>query len=71
MLTNKLVKVTSIKMVIKGRFNGKSRASKKILTINKHMPLMTIKSRVDSAQSTVYGSNGTFGVKLWVNEKKN
>lgn len=70
MLTNKLVKATSIKMVIKGRFNGKSRAGKKTITINKHMPLMTINSKIYSAQSTAYGSNGTFGVKLWVNEKK-
>lgn len=69
MLTSKLSKAKSIKMIIKGRFNGTSRAKKQIITINKHMPLMKIKSKIDSAQSTAYGSNGTFGVKLWINEK--
>ena len=69
MLTNKLVKATSVKIIIKGRFNGNSRAKKKMITINKHMPLMTIKSKIDFAQSTAYGPNGTFGVKLWINEK--
>lgn len=69
MLTIKLVKATSIKIIIKGRFNGNSRAKKKIIIINKNMPLMTINSKIDSAQSTAYGSNGTLGVKLWVNEK--
>lgn len=69
MLKSKLSKATSIKIIIKGRFNGKRRSSKKMVTINKHMPLMSIKSNIDSSQSTSYGSNGTFGVKLWMNEK--
>nr|QYJ09267.1 ribosomal protein S3 [Pleurosigma sp. mgcode 4] len=69
MLVSKLSKTTGIKIVIKGRFNGKRRSSKKIITINKNMPLMTLKSNIDSAQSTAYGSNGTFGIKLWMNEK--
>ena len=69
MLTNKLVKAKGVKIMIKGRFNGKRRSSKKTITINKHMPLMTLNSKIDSAQSTAYGPNGTFGVKLWINEK--
>lgn len=67
--TSKLSKAVGVRVVIKGRFNGKRRSSKKIITINKHMPLMTLKSKIDSTQSTAYGSNGTFGVKLWINEK--
>ena len=69
MLTSKLVKATGVKIIIKGRFNGQRRARKKTIIINKHMPLMTLKSKIDSAQSTAYGPNGTFGVKLWINEK--
>jgi ribosomal protein S3 len=69
MLTSKSSKATSVKVLIKGRFNGKRRSSKKMITINKNMPLMTLKSKIDSSQSVAYGSNGTFGVKLWINEK--
>jgi len=69
MLTSKLSRAVSIKMVARGRFNGKRRSGKKMLNINKNMPLMTLNSNINSAQSTAYGSNGTFGVKIWVNEK--
>lgn len=69
MLTNKLSSIISIKMIIKGRFNGTRRSKKKIITINKNMPLMTLKSNINFTQCTAYGSNGTFGIKLWINEK--
>ena len=68
MLTDKFIKNTSIKIIIKGRFNGKRRASKKIITVNKYVSLTTIKSKIDFSQSTAFSSNGTFGVKLWVNK---
>lgn len=69
LLKNKFIKTTSVKLVIKGRFNGKRRSNKKTITVNKYMPLMLLKSNINFAQSTSYSSNGTFGVKLWVNEK--
>ena len=68
-LLSKISKIISIKIIIKGKFNGKQRSNKKIITINKNMSLMTFNSNVKSAQSMSHGPNGTFGVKLWVNEK--
>lgn len=71
LLTDKLLKKNkSIKILIKGRFNGKSRSSKKLIIINKKMPLMSIKSQINTEQAVAYSSNGTFGVKLWINENK-
>ena len=62
-------KVKSVKILIKGRINGKPRAKKKLISINKYMSLMTINSSIHSTQSTAYTPNGTFGVKLWINSR--
>ena len=68
LLKHKFSKVKSIKILIKGRINGKPRAKQKLIDIN-NMSLMTINSSINFSQSTSYSPNGTFGVKLWLNSK--
>jgi ribosomal protein S3 len=58
-----------IKIKIKGRFNGAPRAKHKIINIGNNMPVLTLNSNIDYAETTSYTSNGTFGVKVWVCEK--
>lgn len=67
LIKHKFSKVKSVKILIKGRINGKPRSKKKLIAINKYMSLMTINSSIHFTQSTAYSLNGTFGVKLWVN----
>ena len=62
-----LSKITSIKIIIKGRFNGNPRAKKKLIKINNLPPLQTKKSKIDYFENTAYTINsGTFGIKVWV-----
>lgn len=67
LLKYKFSKVKSVKILIKGRINGKPRANKKMIFINKRMSLMTIESPIIFTQSTSSSLSGSFGVKLWVN----
>lgn len=69
MLANKVAIATAIKIIIKGRLNGKRRSNKKILIINKNISLMNLKSKINFSKFTSYSPNGTFGVKLWIKEK--
>jgi len=61
-------KVKGIKIIVKGRLNGAPRAKHKILTIGS-VPVQTIVSNMDYAQSTCHNSNGSYGVKVWIFEK--
>lgn len=60
---NKLFKIKSIKIVIKGRINGSKRSKKRSILIGKQMPLMFLDSNIKYSKSTIYGPHGTFGVK--------
>jgi len=61
---NKLFKIKSIKMTIKGRINGSKRSKKRSILIGKQMPLMLLDSNIKYSKSTIYGPHGTFGVKV-------
>jgi len=61
-------KVEGIKIIVKGRLNGAPRAKHKILTIGS-VPVQTIASTIDYAQSTCHNSNGSYGIKVWILEK--
>jgi ribosomal protein S3 len=63
-------KLEGIKIKIKGRFNKAPRARSKILTIGKDIPALTLKARINYAETTSFTANGTFGVKVWICEKK-
>jgi len=61
---NKLFKIKSMKMTIKGRINGSKRSKKRSILIGKQMPLMFLDSNIEYSKSTIYGPHGTFGVKI-------
>jgi len=65
---NKLFKIKSMKMTIKGRINGSKRSKKRSILIGKQMPLMFLDSDIEYSKSTIYGPHGTFGVKVWINK---
>ena len=62
--------VEGIKIKIKGRFNGAPRAKHKIINIGNGVPVLTLNSNIRYSEATAYTSNGTFGVKIWINEKE-
>lgn len=68
LFVNNILKVKGIKIVIQGRFNRAPRSRKKVIFIGKRMPLMTLNSNMQYSKSTSYTLNGTFGVKVWINE---
>lgn len=69
--TSTFSKLEGIKIKIKGRFNKAPRARHKILSIGNDVPSLTLKSQIDYAETTAFTPNGTFGVKVWICEKKN
>lgn len=69
LIPSKFSIVKGIKIVISGRFNGAQRSNKKILKINT-VPLQSFDSTTSYYEDTAYTSNGTFGIKVWICEKK-
>ena len=66
----KASQIKQIQIKIKGRINGASRAKSKLINIgNKGIPILTINSNIDFHEETVFTSNGTLGVKVWVYKK--
>lgn len=61
--------VKGVKIKIKGRINGSPRAKRKLIQIGKRMPVLRLNSPISYAEKTAFTSNGTLGVKVWVNEK--
>lgn len=61
-------KITGIKIIINGRFNGAPRARNNVITVGS-VPIQTLNVNINYAQSTAYSSNGTFGIKVWIGEK--
>jgi len=64
----KFSNTSGIKFAIKGRFNGVSRARKRIYEAGK-IPIQTLDSNIDYRQATSYTPNGTFGIKVWICQK--
>jgi ribosomal protein S3 len=62
-------KIKGIKIAITGRFNGVPRAKKKILKIGR-TPMQSFNASVNYYNSVAFTQNGTFGVKVWICEKK-
>lgn len=69
--TKALSEIDGIKIKIKGRFNQAPRARQKKIEIGQKIPLLTIDSKIDYAQTVAFTQRGTFGVKVWIYEKKN
>ena len=61
--------INSIKILVKGRFNGAPRARKRIYKIGKGLPLATFNSKIGYAEKVAFTKNGTFGVKIWICKK--
>lgn len=61
----KISNVSGVKFTIKGRFNGVSRARKRIYESGK-IPIQTIDSNISYHEATSFTPNGTFGVKVWI-----
>lgn len=62
-------RINGIKIKIKGRFNGAPRAKHTIIQIGNGVPVLTLDSNVSYSEATSYTLNGTFGVKIWIDEK--
>ena len=58
-------KISGIKLLINGRFNGKPRARNQIITVG-NIPTQKLSTNINYHQSTAFSSNGTFGVKVWI-----
>ena len=63
-MRNTLNKIKGIKIKIKGRFNGRSRANSQTIKLANGVPLITINSKIDYSETTAFSKNGTFGVKV-------
>merc|ERR1712032_1441545 len=68
LLNSSLSQIKGIKIIIKGRLNGVSRAKQKTILIG-DVPVQTISAKLDYIQTTTHNSTGSYGIKIWVVEK--
>lgn len=68
-IDQKLSKVQGVKIIIAGRLNNAARSRAKIIKSGK-ISLLKINSKIDYSESTAFTSNGTFGIKVWICEKR-
>jgi hypothetical protein len=68
-IDQKLSKIQGVKIIIAGRLNNAARSRAKIIKSGK-ISLLKINSKIDYSESTAFTSNGTFGIKVWICEKK-
>lgn len=61
--------ITGLKIIITGRLNGKPRSSSKTIQLGK-TSLQSMDSKIVFNSTTSYSNYGTFGIKVWVCEKK-
>lgn len=61
-------KLKLIQVKIKGRFNGAPRSSYKFIRVGKNIPVLTLNSKINYAESIAFTSDGTFGIKIWTSE---
>ncbi len=57
--------IKGIKIIIKGRLNGKPRSNNQIIQIGQ-VPLQTLDNKVDYFESTAFTLLGSFGIKVWI-----
>lgn len=67
-VNSEISNVNGIKILIKGRLNGKPRSNDKIIQIGK-ISLQTLDSKINYSQNISFSQYGTFGIKVWVCEK--
>ena len=60
-------KIKGIKVLIKGRLNGKPRSSNKLIQVGS-ISSQSFESNISSTQTTSFSVLGTFGIKIWVCE---
>ena len=68
LLDSNLAKLKGIKIVLKGRLNGVPRAKHKIIIIG-DVPVQSLTTKLDYAQTEVHNANGSCGIKVWLVEK--
>jgi len=68
LLNSSLSQIKGIKIIVKGRLNGVSRAKQKTILIG-DLPVQTIDAKLDYIQTTTYNSNGSYGIKIWIIQK--
>lgn len=69
LFTNKMFSnLKGIKIKIKGRLNGTPRARHKIIKIKNGVSALTLNSNINYSESVAFTTNGTIGVKVWVEE---
>lgn len=66
---NLFSKIWGIKIQIKGRLNGNSRAKNRIIQVAKKIPLLTKNLNIDHFEEISFSQNGTFGIKVWIWQK--
>lgn len=59
-----------LKIVVSGRLNGVPRAKHKIICIG-DLPVSSISDSLDYSQTFCHNSNGSYGIKVWLVDKKN
>lgn len=69
--TNTLSKIKRIKIKIKGRLNARPKAKSRVLKIGKDVSVVRIRSNIDYSEKTAFTSNGTLGIKVWIQEFSN
>nr|YP_010377308.1 ribosomal protein S3 [Odontella aurita]QYB22957.1 ribosomal protein S3 [Odontella aurita] len=66
-LKAKIFSTKGIKIVIKGRLNGAPRARKTTILLG-NISAQTFKSNINYNTNTSFTRNGTFGIKVWIQE---
>lgn len=70
LINSSISKIKGIKIVIKGRLNGKPRSNKTLIRIGM-IPLQSLNNKIDYSETVAYTKNGTLGIKVWIAEKFN
>lgn len=64
----RIFKIKGIKIKISGRFHSKPRTNSKLIVVGQ-IPVQTLITKIDYSESVSYTSSGTFGIKIWINNK--
>lgn len=66
-LTKSFSKTKNVRIKIKGRLNARPRAKHRIIFVNGNVPVSTLNSKIIYSESIAFTSNGTLGIKAWLN----
>lgn len=69
LLNSRFSVLRGVKVLVKGRLNGVPRAKHKIISIG-DIPAQRIDAKIDYSQQTIHNSNGSYGIKVWIIEKR-